>query len=61
MKVALGAAASISVTRAHRWYSSGLAVIAASIRKHRVAAGFLARGALLPIIAPLKHIIGSVV
>jgi len=61
MKVALGAAASISVTRAHRWYCSASRSSLRAFRQHRIAARFLARGALLPIIAPLKHIIGSVV
>ena len=50
MKVALGAAASISVTRAHRWYSSGLAVIAAS-----VSTASYRRGALGPRRAVANH------
>ena len=61
VKVALGAAASISLARAHRWYSSASRSSLRAFRQHRIAAGFWARGALLPIIALLKHIIGSAV
>ena len=61
MKVALGAAVQFpSPARIAGILQASRSSLRA-FRQHRIAAGLLARGALLPIIALLKHIIGSAV